>query len=282
METKLLDGRALSSRLQEEISTELASMTRVPRLSVILVDGSEASRIYVRNKLKKAAAVGIQTQVHDLSPTISTEVLVDFIHDLNKDDMVDGILVQMPLPKHIDTNAVIESIDPDKDVDGLTSVNLGHLMANRPNLIPCTPLGCMALIHQAKKDLTGLNAVVIGRSRLVGRPMAQLLLSENCTVTTAHSKTRNLAAICRTADVLVSATGQAGLITDNYIKPGASVVDVGISKSEDGHITGDVNFDRAKGIAGWLTPVPGGVGPMTITMLLMNMLQIMRKKTGRF
>ena len=282
METKLLDGRALSSRLQEEISTELASMTRVPRLSVILVDGSEASRIYVRNKLKKAAAVGIQTQVHDLSPTISTEVLVDFIHDLNKDDMVDGILVQMPLPKHIDTNAVIESIDPDKDVDGLTSVNLGHLMANRPNLIPCTPLGCMALIHQAKKDLTGLNAVVIGRSRLVGRPMAQLLLSENCTVTTAHSKTRNLAAICRTADVLVSATGQAGLITDIYMKPGAIVVDVGISKSEDGHITGDVNFDRAKGIAGWLTPVPGGVGPMTITMLLMNMLQIMRKKTGRF
>ena len=279
METKLLDGRALAAQIQEDLSAELASMQRVPKLAVVLVDGSEASRIYVRNKLKKAIAVGIQTQVHELSPMISTETLIAFVHELNKDELVDGILVQLPLPKHIDTNAVIEAIDPNKDVDGLTSINLGHLMANRPNLIPCTPLGCMQLIHLAKKDLTGLNAVVIGRSRLVGRPMAQLLLAENCTVTIAHSKTRNLAPLCRTADILISATGQPGLVTDNYIKPGAIVIDVGISKTADGHIIGDVNMERVKGIAGWLTPVPGGVGPMTITMLLTNMLQIVKQKS---
>ena len=282
METKFLNGRALAGKIQEDVSNALASMQRVPKLSVVLVDGSEASRIYVRNKLKKAAAVGIQTQVHELSPTISTSALISFVHELNEDDLVDAILIQLPLPHHIDTNAVIEAIDPKKDIDGLTSVNLGRLMANNPYLVPCTPLGCLRLIHEAKKDLTGLNAVVIGRSRLVGRPMAQLLLSENCTVTTAHSKTRNLAALCRTADILVSATGQPGLITDNYIKPGAIVIDVGISKTADGQITGDVNTARAKGIAGWLTPVPGGVGPMTIAMILTNMLQIITQKPSDF
>ena len=280
METKLLNGRALAAQLQEELAAELTAMQRVPKMSVVLVDGSEASRIYVRNKLKKANAIGVQTQIHELSPMISTETLIEFIKELNANEAVDGILVQLPLPKHIDTNAVIEAVDPDKDVDGLTSVNLGHLMTNRPNLVPCTPLGCMHLIHQARKDLTGLNAVVVGRSRLVGRPLAQLLLAENCTVTTAHSKTRNLAAICRTADILVSATGQPGLITDNYVKPGAIVVDVGISKTPDGHITGDVNAERVRGIAGWLTPVPGGVGPMTIAMLLTNMIQIIKKESS--
>ena len=280
METKFLDGRALATKIQENIANELASMQLVPKLAVILIDGSEASRIYVRNKLKRAAAVGIQTNVHELPPTTSTEQVVTFIQELNQNDLVDGILVQLPLPIHINTNTVIEAIDPNKDVDGLTSVNLGRLMANTPNLVPCTPLGCMHLIHQARTDLTGLNAVVIGRSRLVGRPMAQLLLAENCTVTVAHSKTRNLAALCRTADILVSATGQPGLITDNYIKPGAIVIDVGISKTEDGHITGDVNMERAKGIAGWLTPVPGGVGPMTITMLLANMIQIVKRNSN--
>jgi len=277
METKFLDGRALAAHIQENISNELAAMKRTPKLAVVLIDGSEASRIYVRNKLKRAAAVGMQTNVHELPATTSTEEVVDFIKKLNQDDLVDGILVQLPLPVHINTNTVIETIDPRKDVDGLTSINLGRLMANMPNLVPCTPLGCLSLIHQARSDLTGLNAVVVGRSRLVGRPMAQLLLAENCTVTIAHSKTRNLAALCRTADILVSATGQAGLITDNYIKPGAIVIDVGISKTEDGHITGDVNMDRVKGIAGWLTPVPGGVGPMTITMLLANMVQIVKQ-----
>ena len=280
METKLLNGRALAAQLQEEVAAELTAMQRVPKMSVVLVDGSEASRIYVRNKLKKANAIGVQTQIHELSPMISTETLIEFIKELNANEAVDGILVQLPLPKHIDTNAVIEAVDPDKDVDGLTSVNLGHLMTNRPNLVPCTPLGCMHLIHQARKDLTGLNAVVVGRSRLVGRPLAQLLLAENCTVTTAHSKTRNLAAICRTADILVSATGQPGLITDNYVKPGDIVVDVGISKTPDGHITGDVNAERVRGIAGWLTPVPGGVGPMKIAMLLTNMIQIIKKKSS--
>ena len=277
METKFLDGRALAARMQENIANELAAMKRTPKLAVVLIDGSEASRIYVRNKLKRAAAVGMQTNVHELPATTSTEEVVAFIKKLNQDDLVDGILVQLPLPVHINTNTVIETIDPRKDVDGLTSINLGRLMANMPNLVPCTPLGCLSLSHQARSDLTGLNAVVVGRSRLVGRPMAQLLLSENCTVTIAHSKTRNLAALCRTADILVSATGQAGLITDNYIKPGAIVIDVGISKTEDGHITGDVNMERVKGIAGWLTPVPGGVGPMTITMLLANMVQIVKQ-----
>jgi len=279
METKFLDGRALSARIQEELANELAAMQRVPKLAVVLVDGSEASRIYVRNKLKRATTVGIQTNVHELPPTVSTERIVSLIQELNNDELVDAILVQLPLPKHINTNTVIEAINPDKDIDGLTSVNLGRLMTNVPNLVPCTPLGCLQLIHQAKADLTGLNAVVIGRSRLVGRPMAQLLLAENCTVTIAHSKTRNLSALCRTADILVSATGQAGLITDNYIKPGAIVIDVGISKTENGQITGDVNMDRVKGIAGWLTPVPGGVGPMTITMLLSNMVQIVKKNS---
>ncbi|MBP5343552.1 MAG: bifunctional 5,10-methylenetetrahydrofolate dehydrogenase/5,10-methenyltetrahydrofolate cyclohydrolase [Alphaproteobacteria bacterium] len=277
METKLLDGRALAGKIQEQVANELAVMQRVPKLVVVLVDPSEAIRIYVRNKLKRTAAVGIQTTVQELSPTVSTEQVVAIVKELNQDKLVDGILVQLPLPDHINTNTVIETIDPNKDVDGLTSVNLGRLMANMPYLVPCTPLGCLHLIHQAKADLTGLNAVVIGRSRLVGRPMAQLLLAENCTVTIAHSKTRNLAALCRTADILVSATGQPGLITDNYIKPGAIVIDVGISKTKDGHITGDVDMERAKGIAGWLTPVPGGVGPMTITMILTNMVQIIKQ-----
>ena len=276
MDTLRLDGRLLAAQIQEQLRVEITTLPHQPHLGVVLVGESPASTLYVNMKKKVADKLGIKTSVYNFPETIETNNLIKFVETLNSDSSVDGILVQLPLPKHVDTNAVIEAIDPHKDVDGLTSKNQGGLMTGYPTLLPCTPLGCMRLIHQARPVLTGLNAVVVGRSRLVGRPMAQLLLLENCTVAQAHSHTQNLMELCSQADVLVSATGVPGLIKRDFVKEGAIVVDVGISKTADGHIAGDVDAASVMGRAGWLTPVPGGVGPMTVVMIMSNMVNIVK------
>lgn len=276
MDTLRLDGRLLAAQIQEELKSEIQSLPHQPHLVVLFVGESPASTLYVNMKKKVADMVGIKTTVHNFETKVSTEKLINFINTLNVDSSVDGILVQLPLPEQIDTNAVIEAILPSKDVDGLTSKNQGGMMTGYPTLLPCTPLGCLRLIHQARTNLTGLNAVVVGRSRLVGRPMAQLLLNEDCTVAQAHTHTQNLMELCSKADILVSATGVQGLIQRDFVKEGAIVIDVGISKTADGHIAGDVDAESVLGRAGWLTPVPGGVGPMTVAMLMSNMVNIVK------
>jgi len=276
MDTIRLDGRLLANQIQQHLKEQVRYLPHVPHLVVIYVGESPASTIYVNMKTKVAEAIGIQTTIHKVSGQATTEEVIRFVQQLNDTPSVDGILVQLPLPKHIDTNMVIESINPSKDVDGLTSKNQGGLMTGYPTILPCTPLGCLRLIQQARTDLTGLNAVVVGRSRLVGKPMAQLLLNENCTVSQAHSKTQNLAELCARADILVSATGVPGLIKRNFVKEGAIVVDVGISRTADNRIAGDVDAASVMGQAGWLTPVPGGVGPMTVAMIMSNMVNIVK------
>ncbi len=276
MDTIRLDGRLLANQIHQNLKEEVRHLSHIPCLNVIYVGENPASTIYVNMKTKVAEAIGIQTVVHKISEHATTDELIHFIQQLNDTPSVDGILVQLPLPKHIDTNAVIEAISPSKDVDGLTSKNQGGLMTGHPTILPCTPLGCLRLIQQARTDLTGLNAVVVGRSRLVGRPMAQLLLNENCTVSQAHSKTQNLMELCAHADILVSATGVPGLIKRDFVKEGAIVVDVGISRTADNRIAGDVDAASVMGRAGWLTPVPGGVGPMTVAMIMSNMVNIVK------
>ena len=276
MDTRRLDGRLLANQIQEQLKVEIKNLSRSPHLAVVFVGNSPASLLYVNMKKKVADSIGVKTTVHNFAAAITTEELVSFISVLNTDPSVDGILVQLPLPEHVDTNAVIEAILPQKDADGLTSKNQGGLMTGYPSILPCTPLGCLRLIHQARPILAGLNAVVVGRSRLVGRPMAQLLLNENCTVAQAHTYTQNLMDICAQADILVSATGAQGLIKRDFVKEGAVVIDVGISKTADGHIAGDVDTASVMGKAGWLTPVPGGVGPMTVAMLMSNMVNIVK------
>jgi len=276
MDTIRLDGRLLAQRIQQKLHSELDTLPHIPMLAVVALGEDAASTIYINMKTRAASAIGIKISVHRLAENITTEDVIEEIESLNQTAAIDGILVQLPLPKHVDTNAVIEAIDPKKDVDGLTSKNLGSIMTGHPTIMPCTPLGCLALIHQARPILAGLNAVVVGRSRLVGRPMAQLLLNENCTVAQAHTYTQNLMDLCATADVLVSATGVPGLIKRDFIKPGAIVIDVGISRTAEGRITGDVDSESALGRAGWLTPVPGGVGPMTVAMLMSNMINIVK------
>jgi len=278
MDTRRLDGRLLANQIQEQLKVEIKNLSQAPHLAVIIVGNSPASLLYVNMKKKVADSIGVKTTVHNFPISVTTEGLISFVSILNTDPSVDGILIQLPLPEHIDTNAVIEAILPQKDADGLTSKNQGGLMTGYPTILPCTPLGCLRLIHQARPILSGLNAVVVGRSRLVGRPMAQLLLNENCTVAQAHTYTQNLMDICAQADILVSATGAQGLIKRDFVKEGAIVIDVGISKTSDGHIAGDVDTASVMGKAGWLTPVPGGVGPMTVAMLMSNMVNIVKNK----
>lgn len=274
METLIIDGKKLAADIQADIKKQVQKCERAPALAVVLVGDDPASLIYVRNKKKQAEAVGINTPVFHLSPVITTDALIAFVKELNENEQIDGILVQMPLPAHIDSDAVLEAVSPLKDADGLTTSNLGRLFVGKPALNPCTPMACMELIKSVQKDIGGLNAVVVGRSRLVGKPVAQLLLDANCTVTQAHSRTKNLAEICKSADILIVAVGKAGLIKKSFVKEGAIVIDVGINRKDDGKIVGDVNFNQMQGIAKAVTPVPGGVGPMTITMLLKNTLQI--------
>ena len=280
---RLIDGKAFSDKLVakvgEHATTLAATIGRPPALAVVLVGDNAASAVYVRNKIERTTAAGMRSIEHRLDADTGEVELLDLIDQLNNDDGVDGILVQLPLPDQIDEAAVINAITPDKDVDGFHVVNAGNLATGQPALVPCTPFGCLLLLQDELGDLSGLNAVVVGRSNIVGKPMAQLLLQQNCTVTIAHSRTRDLAAVCAAADILVAAVGRPKMITGDFVKPGATVIDVGINRvpaPERGEgkfrLTGDVDFDSAAAVAGAITPVPGGVGPMTIACLLRNTL----------
>lgn len=278
MDTQIIDGKKIAADMRAQLKKIIQTLPKKPHLAVILVGDNPASVLYVNHKVKAAEEIGVFVEVHQFSPVMTNDTLVEFIHDLNKDADVDGILVQLPLPTPLKSDLIIQEIDPQKDIDGLHYVNLGKLFVGQPGILPCTPQACLALIKSACPDLEGLNAVVVGRSNLVGRPLAQLLLDENCTVTQAHSKTKNLAQITASADILVSATGQAHLIKREYVKEGAVVIDVGISRLENGKLSGDVDFQNVLGKAGFITPVPGGVGPMTIAMIFQNIIQIVQKK----
>ncbi|RKQ68115.1 bifunctional methylenetetrahydrofolate dehydrogenase/methenyltetrahydrofolate cyclohydrolase FolD [Oceanibaculum indicum] len=276
----LIDGKGFAATLRAEVARKAALLKQrdsvVPGLAVVLVGNDPASEVYVRNKGKMTVEAGMNSYEHRLPDTTSQEELLALVRQLNEDPAVDGILVQLPLPAQIDSDAVINAIHPDKDVDGFHVVNAGRLATGLPGMVPCTPLGCLMLLKHYLGNLSGLNAVVIGRSNIVGKPMAQLLLRESCTVTIAHSRTRDLPAVCRNADILVAAVGRPHMVTADWVKPGAAVIDVGINRipKEDGktRLVGDVDFEDASRVAGAITPVPGGVGPMTIACLLSNTL----------
>ncbi len=271
-----LDGRALAKEARAELKNKVLTFkqahARVPSLVVVLVGDDPASAVYVRNKEKAALEAGIDARTDRFDALLSQQVLIEHVHKLNQDPDVDGILVQMPLPSQIDASAVINAIDPQKDVDGLHPINLGRLVNADSGLYPCTPLGCMRLIAKTGRALRGARAIVVGRSRLVGKPLAMLLLHQNATVTIAHSATVDLAARVSEADVVVAALGKAAFIRGDWIKPGAIVIDVGINRLADGKLVGDVDYLAARTRASFITPVPGGVGPMTIAMLLENTL----------
>jgi methylenetetrahydrofolate dehydrogenase (NADP+)/methenyltetrahydrofolate cyclohydrolase len=283
-QARIIDGKAAAAALRAEIAREVAAIRAgggpVPGLHVVLVGDDPASRVYVASKEKLAAEIGMNSVAHRLPADTGEAELLARIAALNADDSVDGILVQLPLPKHIDTGRVIDAIDPAKDVDGLHPINAGRLAGGKDGLVPCTPLGCMLLLRQVLPSLAGLEAVVIGRSELVGRPVAQLLLQADCTVTIAHSRTRDLATVVGRADIVVAAVGRPGMVKASWIKPGATVIDVGINRLPDGKLTGDVAFAEAAAVAGAITPVPGGVGPMTIACLLRNTLTAFRARRG--
>jgi methylenetetrahydrofolate dehydrogenase (NADP+) / methenyltetrahydrofolate cyclohydrolase len=274
---EIIDGKAFAAKLRDAITAEVATLPYKPGLAVVLVGDDEASKVYVGSKEKQTVEVGMRSFAHRLPAETTQGELLALVRQLNADPEVHGILVQLPLPKHLNADEVIANISPDKDVDGLTVTNAGRLAAGLPGLVPCTPLGCLLLLQDVLPDMTGLNAVVIGRSNLVGKPIAQLLLQQNCTVTMAHSRTRDLAALCRTADILVAAVGKPEMVKGDWVKPGAIVIDVGINRVATGtegktKLVGDVAYAEAAQIAGKITPVPGGVGPMTIACLLRNTL----------
>ena len=275
--TLLLNGFELAKQCRAELAERVKAMPRAPKLAVILVGDNPASAIYVRNKEKAAAEVGVESLVYRLD-SATQEELTALIEQLNADETVDGILVQMPLPAPLNEQEILQTINPAKDVDGFHPLNLGKLLIGEPAPVACTPKGCMRLIRLAKQDLTGLHAVVIGRSVIVGKPMAQLLLNANCTVTTAHSKTRDLPALCRSADIVVAAIGKPKTVKADWIKDGAIVIDVGINRLEDGKLCGDVDFEACFDKCAAITPVPKGVGPMTIAMLLENTVEAARQK----
>ncbi|MBK5928186.1 bifunctional methylenetetrahydrofolate dehydrogenase/methenyltetrahydrofolate cyclohydrolase FolD [Rhodobaculum claviforme] len=276
--TTLLDGKAFAARLRLRVAEAVTELTAaggpVPGLAVVLVGEDAASQVYVRSKGRATREAGMASFEHRLPVDTPQSVLMALIARLNVDPTVHGILVQLPLPEQMDTAAVIAAIDPAKDVDGFHISNVGLLATGGRAMVPCTPLGCLMLLRGALGSLRGLDAVVLGRSNIVGKPMAQLLLAEDCTVTVAHSRTRNLADLCRRADILVAAVGRPGMVPGDWIKPGATVIDVGINRVSDGQggsrLVGDVDFDTAASVAGAITPVPGGVGPMTIACLLAN------------
>ena len=271
---KIIDGKAVSAAVKDEVRAEVAQLAakygRVPCLCVIIVGENPASQVYVRNKVKAAEYTGMGSLLIELPATVSEEELLAKIAELNADASVDGILVQLPLPKHIREEKVIDAIAPGKDVDGFHASNVAGLWLGKDCVLPCTPAGVMRLLDSIGFDPAGKNAVVVGRSNIVGKPVAKLLLDRHATVTMAHSRTSDLAAITRQADVLVVAVGKAGLITGDMVKPGAVVIDVGMNRDAQGHLCGDVDYASCLPVAGWITPVPGGVGPMTIAMLMKN------------
>ena len=276
-----IDGKAFAQDLRDRVGKAVARLTKdhglVPGLAVVLVGEDPASQVYVRNKGKQTLEAGMHSFEHKLPVTTGETELLELIATLNADSAVHGILVQLPLPKQIDSHAVINAIDPNKDVDGFHLINVGRLSTGAAGLVPCTPLGCLMLLKDSLGDLSGKNAVVVGRSNIVGKPMAALLLAESCTVTVAHSRTQNLEAVCREADILVAAVGRPEMVSGEWIKPGAVVIDVGINRvdGEAGktRLVGDVDYSSAEKVASAITPVPGGVGPMTIACLLRNTVQ---------
>ena len=288
MTAKRIDGKAAAQAIRERVAAHVADFERrvgrPPGLATVLVGEDPASAVYVRSKNRATAEAGMVGFAHNLPDTTSEDELLQLVLDLNADERVDGILVQLPLPNQIDAARVIATIDPAKDVDGFHAMNAGRLATGLDALVPCTPLGCLHLLRSELGDLTGLDAVVIGRSNIVGKPMAMLLLGDNATVTVAHSRTRSLNEVVRRADIVVAAVGRAEMVRGDWIKPGATVIDVGINRipTEDGkgRLVGDVAYDEAVEVAGAITPVPGGVGPMTIAMLMRNTLVAAHRRAG--
>ncbi len=277
MSAQILDGKAIAAdvrvNVKQRVDGIVASGRRAPGLAVVLMGENPASGVYVRNKRRACAEVGFYSELHELPATTSEQDLLALVDELNAKGAIDGILVQLPLPEHIDEEAVIERILPTKDVDGFHPYNVGRLVLRMPLLRSCTPRGIMTLLERTGQKLEGLDAVIIGQSNIVGRPMALELLAARCTITVCHSRTKELAQKARNADVLVVATGRPQMVSGDWIKPGAIVIDVGINRTEEGKLVGDVEFESAREKAGWITPVPGGVGPMTIATLLENTLQ---------
>jgi len=288
MTAKRIDGKVAAQAIRERVAAHVPEFERIagraPGLATVLVGEDPASAVYVRSKNRATAEAGMVSFAHNLPDTTTEEDLLQLVIDLNADARVDGILVQLPLPRQINATRVIETIDPAKDVDGFHPMNAGRLATGLPALVPCTPFGCLYLLKQELGDLSGLEAVVVGRSNIVGKPMAQLLLIEHCTVTVAHSRTRDLPATVRRADIVVAAVGRAEMVRGDWIKPGAYVIDVGINRSlsDDGkgRLVGDVAYGEAVEVAGAITPVPGGVGPMTIAMLMRNTLVAAHRRAG--
>ncbi|AIG50585.1 TPA: bifunctional methylenetetrahydrofolate dehydrogenase/methenyltetrahydrofolate cyclohydrolase [Streptococcus pyogenes] len=283
--TELIDGKALAQKMQQELAAKVNNLKQnkgiVPGLVVILVGDDPASQVYVRNKERAALTVGFKSETVRLSEFICQEELIAVIERYNADNTIHGILVQLPLPNHINDKKIILAIDPKKDVDGFHPMNTGHLWSGRPLMVPCTPSGIMELLREYNVNLEGKHAVIIGRSNIVGKPMAQLLLDKNATVTLTHSRTRQLEEVCRCADVLIVAIGQGHFITKQYIKDGAIVIDVGMNRDDNGKLIGDVAFDEVAEVAAKITPVPGGVGPMTIAMLLEQTYQSALRSTHK-
>jgi methylenetetrahydrofolate dehydrogenase (NADP+)/methenyltetrahydrofolate cyclohydrolase len=287
MVAELIDGKAHAARLRARVAEAVAGLRDghglQPGLAVVLVGEDPASEVYVRSKGRMTLAAGMRSFEHRLPADTPEADLLALVARLNADPAVHGILVQLPLPAHIDADAVITAIDPAKDVDGFHILNVGLLGTGQQAMVPCTPLGCLLMLRAQLGNMAGLEAVIVGRSNIVGKPMAQLLLAENCTVTLAHSRTRDLGAVCRRADILVAAVGRPGMISGDWVKPGATVIDVGINRVErDGArvLVGDVDFDSARAVAGAITPVPGGVGPMTIACLLANTVTAAARAAG--
>jgi methylenetetrahydrofolate dehydrogenase (NADP+)/methenyltetrahydrofolate cyclohydrolase len=285
MSAQLIDGNALSKQLRGEVAQRAAALTAQgvrPGLAVVLVGDNPASQVYVRNKVKACEDAGLHSVLEKYEATMSEAELLARIDALNQDPSIHGILVQLPLPKHIDDHKVIEAISPAKDVDGFAVESAGALMVGEQGFKACTPYGCMKMLESiGMKDLKGKHAVVIGRSNIVGKPMAMMLLQANATVTVCHSGTADLGAMTRQADVIVAAVGKRNVLTADMVKPGAVVIDVGMNRNDEGKLCGDVDFDGVKDVAGWITPVPGGVGPMTITMLLVNTLESAERSLAR-
>jgi len=285
--TQVIDGKQSAAELRQTLTATVSQLKSehdlVPGLAVVLVGDDPASQVYVRNKGKQTVEVGMQSFEHRLSAETSEADLLMLIDTLNADDTVHGILVQLPLPSHIDEFKVINAVSHDKDVDGFHLMNVGRLNTDGGGVVPCTPLGCLMMLKSTLGDLTGKNAVIVGRSNIVGKPMAALLLQANCTVTIAHSRTKDLESLCKSADILVAAVGRPQMVTGSWVKPGATVIDVGINRIEEGgktRLVGDVDYESAAAVAGAITPVPGGVGPMTIACLLHNTVQQAKRQKG--
>jgi len=276
MTAKIIDGKALATKVRNEVGKAVLVLNKegiTPGVATVIVGNDAASFIYVKNKGKSAKEVGIKSLQYSLPESVSQEELLNVINDLNLNNDIDGILVQLPLPKQIDSEIILDAIEPSKDVDGFNIVNAANIYLNREGVIPCTPLGCLIMLRSITESLKGMNAVIIGRSNIVGKPMAQLLLNEDCTVTTVHSKSNNIEKIVKEADIIIAAVGIPNLVNENWVKKGAIVIDVGINRinyENKTKLVGDVDFNAVQPLASYITPVPGGVGPMTIACLLMN------------